>query len=90
MRFPNDLEAGAFRSRGGDGEYAWCRLDAERAAEFLAEPGAAILGGELWRVRGREIWPGFVGSDGIPGIYPMVHGLRGLRVVGRLRCSVPC
>jgi hypothetical protein len=69
MRFPEDLEAGAFRSRGGDGEYAWRRLDAERAAGFLAASGVAILGGEIWQVHGREIWPGFVGSDGIPGMY---------------------
>lgn len=57
MQFPQDLEASAIRTPGG--EYAWSRSDALRATRALAAAGLAVLGGELWLVRGRKISGGF-------------------------------
>jgi hypothetical protein len=53
VQFTQDLEAAAFHTRGG--EYAWRRADALRAACALGDAGIAILGGELWLIRGAEV-----------------------------------
>jgi hypothetical protein len=53
VKFTRELEAAAFRTSGG--EYAWRKTDALRAARALADAGYAILGGELWLVRGSEV-----------------------------------
>lgn len=49
-----DLLARAFRA--GNGEVAWTREDAARAAEALADAGLAILGGEVWLVGDGGWW----------------------------------
>jgi hypothetical protein len=67
MQFAQDLEASAHRSVGG--EYAWPRSEALRAAEALANSDFAILGGELWLVRGHEIWGALPQRSGPPAVY---------------------
>ena len=67
MQFAQDLEASAHRTLGG--EYAWRRPEALRAASALASAGFAILGGELWLVRGNEIWGALPQHAGPPAVY---------------------
>lgn len=51
---PDDLVARAFHARNG--ELAWTRADAVRAAEALAAAGMAILAGEVWVVSDDGDW----------------------------------
>ena len=67
MQFAPYLEVSAHRSCNG--EYAWRRPEALRAARALADAGYAILGGELWAVRGREVWGAIPQRSGPPTIY---------------------
>jgi hypothetical protein len=67
MQFAQDLETTARRSAGG--EYAWRRSEALRAADALARAGCAILGGELWLVRGQDISGALPQRSGPPAIY---------------------
>ena len=67
MQFSRDLETSAHRT--ATGEYAWRRPDALRAARALAGAGRAILGGELWLIRGSEIHGVLPQRSGPPGVY---------------------
>ncbi len=67
MEFPAELEMAAFRPASG--EYAWRRPDACRAVDALADAGLAVLGGELWMVRGEEIWATLPQRSGPPAVY---------------------
>jgi hypothetical protein len=64
--FPADLEQAAHRSGV---EYAWRRSEAKLAARHLSARGHAILGGELWLVRGKEIWGVLPQKAGPPAVY---------------------
>ena len=67
MRFTRDLETSAHRS--ANAEYAWRRPDALRAARAVTDSGFAILGGELWLVRGKKIYGVLPQVSGPPGVY---------------------
>jgi hypothetical protein len=67
VRFPQELETAAHRTAGG--EYAWPREEALAAARCLADSGAVILGGELWIMRGQQIFGALPQVSGPPGIY---------------------
>ena len=53
MEFPLEIESKAFKAENG--EYAWLKENIPAAVEALVQKGFAILGGEVWLVRGREI-----------------------------------
>ena len=65
---PDDLVAAAFRARNG--ELAWTRPDAARAADALAAAGMAILGGEVW-LAGDDGWwePRIPTADGDAAVF---------------------
>ena len=67
VEFEQDLEAAAFRTLGG--EYAWRRGDALRAASAVADRGFALLGGELWLIRGKEVFILLPQHSGPPALY---------------------
>jgi hypothetical protein len=67
MQFAQDLDASAHRT--AEGEYAWRRPEALRAARALADSGLAILGGELWLVHGGEIHGVLPQRSGPPAVY---------------------
>ena len=67
MQFAHDLEATAHRS--ANGEHAWPRAEALRAVRAIAEAGLAVLGGEVWLVRGDEIWGVLPQQSGPPAVY---------------------
>lgn len=70
MQFPPELESSAFRTSGG--EFAWRRPDAMQATRALAHAGFAILGGELWLIRGGEIFGVLPQHSGPPAVYHWV------------------
>lgn len=67
MKFPPELEETAFRS--ANGEYSWERSEALHAVRILANSGRAVLGGELWLVRGREVSGMLPQRSGPPAVY---------------------
>jgi len=67
VQFAEDLESSAHRTAGG--EYAWRRAEALLAANALARASFAILGGEVWLVRGREVWGTLPQRSGPPAVY---------------------
>jgi hypothetical protein len=50
---PEQIKATAFHSQSD--EYAWQRPHIAKAIEALADQGCAILGGEVWIVKGSDI-----------------------------------
>ena len=66
---PDALLARAFRARNGD--LAWTRDDALRAAEALAAGGLAVLGGEVWLVGDDGWWDARLPTD--DGTPPAAH-----------------
>lgn len=67
MQFPPDLDVKAFHARNG--ERAWRRPDALAVARLLASEGLAILGGELWLIRGTTIIAGLRLRSGETAVY---------------------
>jgi hypothetical protein len=67
MQFAPELEASAFRS--SEDELAWRRPQALLAAREIARAGLAILGGELWLVRGGELFGLLPQHSGPPALY---------------------
>jgi hypothetical protein len=65
---PADLIGRAFSA--SNGELAWSRQDAVRAAQLIAGSGWAILGGEAWLIGENGSWQGAIpdragGPDGV-------------------------
>lgn len=67
--FPQDLLSLAYRS--SNGELAWPRAALEEALQILAASGYAVLGVEVWLLRGNGSWTGIIpqAKGGPPGVY---------------------
>lgn len=76
---PADLITRAFSA--SNGELAWRRDDAIRAAQLIASSGLAILGGEVWLIGENGKWQGLIPerAGGPAGVWTWVPDPSGRR-----------
>lgn len=65
---PTEITRVAFRATNG--EFAWRRADLPTAIQAICRAGLAILGGEVWLVRGTA-WTGLIPdrNSNVPGVW---------------------
>jgi hypothetical protein len=65
---PEEITASAFTA--ANGEYAWPRTQIVEAFRIIVETEQAILGGEVWAVKGGKIWGAIPDATGeISGVW---------------------
>lgn len=71
--FPQDLLRQAYRS--SNGELAWPRAALDEALQTLVASGYAVLGVEIWLLRGNGSWTGIIpqANGSIPGVYTWAY-----------------